>query len=265
MSIGTNKQKYGEWAVVTGASDGIGKACAIELAKAGYSLVLVARRKEILEKLGEEIRNHYAAKYFVVDADLSAAADIEKLIGVTAKLDVGLLVAAAGFGTSGRFIDVPIADELSMLDVNCRAVISLTHHYANVFRAQKRGGIILFSSLVAFQGVPRAANYAATKAYIQTFAEGLRIEMKPFGVDVLSVAPGPVHTGFSKRAKMTMGSAEKPEIVAKGALIALGKQSTVRPGFLTKFLGFSLSTLPRFMRVLIMAKIMSGMTEQQPK
>ncbi len=261
MTVCKKKEKYGEWAIVTGASDGIGKACAIELAKAGYSLVLVARRKQILEQLGEEIGNKYAAKYTVIAADLSVSDDIENLIALTAKLDVGLLLAAAGFGTSGRFIDLPIAEELSMLDVNCRSVIKLTHYFSNVFRLKKRGGIILFSSLLAFQGTPYSANYAATKAYIQTFAEGLRVEMKPFGVDVLSVAPGPVHTGFAARAKMTMNSAEKPEIVAKGALCALGKKSTIRPGFLAKFLGCSLIILPRFVRVMVMTKIMSGMSD----
>ncbi len=148
--------------------------------------------------------------------------------------------------------------------MNCRAVVSLTHHYGNLFRNQKRGGIILFGSLVGFQGAPRAANYAATKAYIQTLAEGLRVEMKPFGVDVLSVAPGPVHTGFATRAKMNLGNgAEKPEVIAKGALAALGRRATVRPGFLAKFLGYSLSTAPRFIRVMIMTAIMGGMTKQQ--
>jgi short-subunit dehydrogenase len=264
MSIGNKKQKYGEWAIVTGASDGIGKACAIELAKSGYKVVLAARRKELLEQLSAELSTKYGVQCLVVAGDLSLQSDIEKLTQQTSALNVGLLIAAAGFGTSGRFIDVPIAEELSMLDVNCRAVVSLTHHYGNLFRNHKRGGIILFGSLVGFQGAPRAANYAATKAYIQTLAEGLRVEMKPFGVDVLSVAPGPVNTGFATRAKMNLGSgAEKPEVIAKGALTALGNRATVRPGFIAKFLGYSLSTAPRFIRVMIMTAIMGGMTKQQ--
>jgi short-subunit dehydrogenase len=264
MSIGNKKQKYGEWAIVTGASDGIGKACATQLAKSGYKVVLAARRKELLEQLSAELSTKYGVQCLVVAGDLSREGDIANLIQQTNALNVGLLVAAAGFGTSGRFIDAPIAEELSMLDVNCRAVVSLTHHYGNLFRNQKRGGIILFGSLVGFQGAPRAANYAATKAYIQTLAEGLRVEMKPFGVDVLSVAPGPVHTGFATRAKMNLGNgAEKPEVIAKGALAALGNRATVRPGFIAKFLGYSLSTAPRFIRVMIMTAIMGGMTKQQ--
>lgn len=102
----------------------------------------------------------------------------------TTALDIGLLVASAGFGTSGPFVDSDLESELEMIDVNCRAVAALGHHFGRRFANQRRGGMILMSSLVAFQGVPRAANYAATKAYVQSLAEGLRIELAPFGVDV---------------------------------------------------------------------------------
>lgn len=222
----------------------------------------MARRRDLLEKLATDFASKYGVKCLVIAADLSISQDIEKVIEETKNLDVGLLINAAGFGTSGKFVDISVAEEISMLDVNCRAVLLLTHYFANVFRSKKRGGIILFSSIVAFQGVPLSANYAATKAYIQTFAEGLRVEMSKFGVDVLSVAPGPVNTGFAKRAKINLGSgADKPEVIAKGALQALGKKSTVRPGFIAKFLGYSLIMAPRFIRVIIMTAIMRGMTK----
>ena len=116
-------------------------------------------------------------------------------MSATDGLDVGLVAAVAGFGTSGRFVDNPLDRELDMVDVNCRAVVELSHHFARRFVAQRRGGLILMSSLVAFQGVPRAATYAATKAFIQTFAEGLRLELAPSGVDVVASAPGPVRSG----------------------------------------------------------------------
>lgn len=257
-------KKYGPWAIVTGASDGIGKAFALELASKGFSLILVARRLELLEQLGKELAAKHGTEYKALSIDFSLPIATESLVAQTAGLDVGLLVAAAGFGTSGRFIDIPITQELSMVDVNCRAVISLTHHYANVFRKKKKGGIILFSSLVAFQGAPRAANYAATKAFIQTFAEGLRVEMKSFGIDVLSVAPGPVYSGFGARANMEIGArATKPDVIARVALTALGKRATVRPGFISKFLGYSLSAAPRFIRIRIMKNIMDRMTKYQ--
>jgi short-subunit dehydrogenase len=119
------------------------------------------------------------------------------------------------------------------------------------------------SSLVAFQGVPRAATYAATKAFIQTFAEGLRLELSGSGVDVIACAPGPVRSGFEARADMRMGAAASPATVARGTLDALGRRTTVRPGFLAKFLEASLLPLPRLARSRIMAIVMGGMTRHQ--
>lgn len=245
------------WAVITGASDGIGRAFALELAAQGYACVLVARNVERLQDVAGIIGPAHCR---VLVADLSHAAAVDQIVAATSDLNVDLLVAAAGFGTSGPFIDNDIDDEIAMIDVNCRAVAALTHKFGGQMAVRHRGGIILFSSLVAFQGVPRSANYAATKAYIQTLAEGLRSELKSFGVDVLSVAPGPIASGFAARAKMTMGMSQTPDIVARQSLAALGKVTTVRPGWLAKLLIGSLSLLPRRGRTLVMAQIMAGMT-----
>jgi short-subunit dehydrogenase len=111
--------------------------------------------------------------------------------------------------------------------------------------------------------VPRAANYAATKAYVQTFAEGLRQELSGSGVDVLAVAPGPVHSGFGQRANVQMSMAQTPAEVARGALRALGTRVTVRPGFLAQFLELSLKPLPRWGRIRVMGLVMGGMTKHQ--
>jgi short-subunit dehydrogenase len=123
--------------------------------------------------------------------------------------------------------------------------------------------VVLLSSLVAFQGTPYSANYSASKAYIQTLAEGMGHELKADGVDVLSVAPGPINSGFAARANMNLGQAMTPEVVARVSLAALGRQRTVRPGWLSKLLGWTLSTAPRFMRVQIMGAIMANMTKHQ--
>jgi short-subunit dehydrogenase len=122
---------------------------------------------------------------------------------------------------------------------------------------------VLLSSLVAFQGVPRAANYAATKAYIQTLAEGLRAELRPHGVDVLASAPGPIASGFAQRADMRMSASLQPDVVATATLDALGRTTTVRPGWLSKALGWSLALLPRWAMVQVMARVMKGMTAHQ--
>jgi short-subunit dehydrogenase len=252
-------EKYGPWALVTGASDGIGREFARRLARAGLNVVLVARRAEVLEQLGNELRSSFGVDVLVLPADLARPATVDAIAGSTAALDVGLLVAAAGFGTSGRFVDSQIASELEMIDVNCRAVAALAHHFGGRFGRRGRGGIVLMSSVVAFQGVPRAANYAATKAYVQSLAEGLRAELRPLGVDVVASAPGPVHSGFAERADMRMGLAETPAAVAQATLDALGRRGTVRPGWLSKVLGWSLALLPRWARVRVMALVMGGM------
>lgn len=254
--------RYGPWAVVTGASDGIGRAMARELAASGLNLILCARRRDILDPLGAELSAEFGVEALVVDADLADPAGVAKLLAATEAFEVGLLVAAAGFGTSGPFLDNPLDEELGMLDVNCRAVTSLAHHFGTRFSAQRRGGLVLLSSLLAFQGVARAAHYAATKAYVQSLAEGLRAELRPFGVDVVASAPGPIRSGFAARAGMTMASAGTPESVARETLRALGRSGTVRPGFLSKLLELSLSFLPRRGRVFVLSRVMAGMTER---
>ena len=257
------QEKYGPCAVITGASDGIGQEFARVVAKNGLNTILIARREERLKLLSEELTKAYGTEHRILVADLSKAESITVITQSTKDLCVGLLIAAAGYGTSGMFVENKINDEIEMIDVNCRSVVALAHYFGNQFKHQKHGGIILMSSLVGFQGVPRAANYAATKAFIQTLAEGLRVEMKPFHVDVLSVAPGPVNSGFGKRANMNLGAAATPKTVASVSINALSHRTTVRPGFLAKFLEFLLKPMPRFGRVLIMGIVMKGMTKHQ--
>jgi len=251
--------RYGPWAVVTGASDGIGGATAALLAQRGLNVVLVARRADRLERVATEARSH-GVEARVVIADLGHPDGVSTVQRATTDLEVGLLVAAAGYGTSGPFVESALDAELDMLDVNCRAVLALTHHYAQRFAQRRRGGIILFGSIVGFQGTPYAAHYAATKAYIQSLAEALGVELAPFGVDVLASAPGPTNSGFASRAGMRMGTALDAETVARDTLAALGRKSTVLPGLLTKVLTWSLATLPRRMRVRVMGRAMAGMT-----
>jgi short-subunit dehydrogenase len=255
--------RYGPWAVVTGASDGIGLALARRLAGAGLHLVLVARRAGLLEQLAEELRAAAKVEVLVVAADLSGPEGIRAVLDAAAGREVGLLVAAAGFGTSGPFVDGRLEDELALIDVNCRAVAALAHHFGGRFARQGRGGLVLLSSVVAFQGVPRAATYAASKAFVQSLAEGLRAELGPRGVEVLACAPGPVQSGFARRAGMRMGQAATPEVVARVTLDALGRRGTVRPGWRSKLLAWSLATLPRWGRVRVMALVMGGMTRHQ--
>lgn len=254
--------KYGPWAVVTGASSGIGRALALELGKMGFDLVLVGRNAAALHGLGEDIQSRFFTQVKVITADLSPPAGNQKVVEETSGLIVGLLVASAGFGTSGKLMESDLSDELEMMQVNCHSPLVLSHELGNKMISRRKGGIIFLSSIVAFQGVPYAAHYAATKAYIQSLAEGLAREIKPHQVDVLAASPGPVESGFGKRAKMSMGKAMRPEDIAEPILAALGKKVTVYPGFLTQFLTASLSLLPRWGKVRVMEQVMGGFTKR---
>jgi short-subunit dehydrogenase len=255
--------KYCEWAIVTGASSGIGLELATQLAQAGFNLIIHGRNLEKLKQVEMELTVKSKVKIKLVAADVTEQEGIDKIIQVSQGLNIGLLIVSAGYGTSGNLIEGSLHTEINMLKLNCEALLSLTHYYSQQFVSQKRGGIILMSSMVAFQGVPYSANYAATKAYVQTLAEGLAIELKPFGVDVLAAAPGPVESGFSQRANMQMSMSLKPSEVGVPILKALGRKTNVLPGLLTKFLVYSLRILPRWGKVRVMEKVMGGMTAHQ--
>lgn len=256
-------KKYGPWAVVTGASEGIGAAFAEELASKGLNLVLVARRQDRLCALADSLQSRFNVEVRIAPTDLGDMLEANRMLKSTAELDVGLLVAAAGFGSSGPALLTNDLAEAEQIEVNCTAVLLQTLHFGRRFAARGRGGLILLGSLLGFQGAPYSANYAATKAYVQSLAEGIGEELKSSGVDVLSVAPGPIASGFAARANMHLGQTMSPETVARVSIAALGKKRTVRPGWLSKLLGWGLSTAPRFLRVQIIGSIMAGMTRHQ--
>ena len=256
------KSSYGEWAVITGASSGIGRELAYQVGQSGLNLIIAARNEIALEQIKEDLENDHPIQVQVVVADLGQQ-EYSTVIEASNGKKIGLFIASAGFGTSGEFIQNSIHAESNMLQVNCDALLHLTHYFAQKFAAQQRGGIILLSSMVAFQGVPYSANYAATKAYVQSLAEGLYHELKPKGVDVLAAAPGPVKTAFEERANMNMDMSLSPAQVTAPILQALGRKMTVLPGGLTKLLVYALRTVPRWGKISIMKMVMGGMTAHQ--
>lgn len=257
------KNKYGDWALVTGATSGIGLELTKQLATAGFNIIINARNEASLIQLRNQLESMYKIKAVVVAADLSTEHGTEMLIDISKNYKVGLFIMCAGFGSSGLFLNSNIDDEINMLRLNCEAVLKLTYYFAKLFASHKKGGIVLMSSIVAYQGVPYAAHYAATKAYVQSLAEALAIELKPNGVDVLTVAPGPVKGNFETRANMKMSLGMEANQVAVPILKALGRKKDVWPGFLSKLLIGSLSTIPRWGKIKIMQTIMKGMTQNQ--
>ncbi|MEM7039308.1 MAG: SDR family NAD(P)-dependent oxidoreductase [Bacteroidota bacterium] len=258
------KNTYGDWALITGATSGIGKELARKLGEAGFKLVITGRREHLLQELSTELFDQYQTEVIPMPGDLSKPAEVETLIQDVAHLDIGIAILNAGFGTSGKFIDSDLEKEINMLDLNCKTLMVMTHHFANKMKKQaKKGAIVLLSSMVAFQGVPNAAHYAATKAYVQSLGEALARELKPEGVDILCAAPGPVQSGFSSRANMKMGKSLRPEDVGVPMLKAIGRKTTVLPGFLTKLLVYNLRMVPRWAKIRIMGSVMKGFTQHQ--
>ena len=257
------KEKYGPWALVTGASSGIGRELAVRLAEAGLHLVITGRNETSLSRFQSQLESVYKIRVKTILTDISGIPGVHDVLEETEDLDLGLFIASAGFGTSGNFINSDISKELNMVQLNNIALMMLTHQMGRRFAARKRGGIILMSSIVAFQGVPYSAHYSATKAYVQSLGEGLYHELKPYNVDVLVAAPGPVNSGFAKEANMKMSNALYPEDVGIPILKALGNTSTIFPGRLSKILVLGLRTVPRWGKIRIMKKVMGDMTRHQ--
>lgn len=258
------RHRYGPWAVVTGASSGIGRETALALSRGGIDVVLVARRELELDEAAALIRAE-GRQARVLVTDLADGAGIDRVVDGTRDLDVGLMVSAAGFGGLGAFLDGDDAVDRRMTDVNITATAALARAFGGRFAARGRGGLVLVGSIVARQGVPLQAHYAATKAYVHSLAEALAVELRPAGVDVLLVAPGPVDSGFAAAAGMRLGSAVSAREVPDPILTALGRRRVVVPGRQARVLTFGLSTMPRPLRTRIMHGVMRGFVDDRDR
>lgn len=188
------KHRYGPTALVTGASSGIGRAFAVELAARGLDLLLVARRTARLRALAAEIEQAHGVSVQVCGADLADPAAVEQIVAAAAGLDPGLLVSNAGFGLKGAHQDNDPARMAAMLQVNCAAPLQLTHRLVPGLLQRGRGGIIITSSVEGLMGIPYSAAYAASKAFTNSLGESLWGELSTAGVDVLALCPGSTDT-----------------------------------------------------------------------
>ncbi len=258
------RKNYGEWVLITGATSGIGRELAIKFGEAGFKLVITGRREKQLKKLSTQLFDDYGTESIPIQGDLSNRKDIDTLLREIDHLKIGIAILNAGFGTSGKFINSDIEQEMNMLELNCKTVLIMAHYFANKMKKQsKKGAIVFLSSMVAFQGVPNAANYAATKAYVQSLSEALALELKNEGIDVLAAAPGPVASGFADRANMKMDMSLRSEDIGVPIIQAIGRKSTILPGILTKVLVYNLRMTPRWGKIRIMGKVMGGFTKHQ--
>lgn len=244
--------KYGPWAVVTGASSGIGAEFARQLAGAGLSLVLVARRKERIDAAAKSLMQEYPIQVKAITADLTSDWGVQSVIDGTASLDVGLLVNNAGMAAHGSFFQDTAENHARMITLNVTAVTALAYAFGMRLGHRRRGGVI-FTSSIASIGFPYFATYASTKAYVSMLSLMLRRELGPRGVDVLCLEPGVVKSKMSdavKRGGVDFGSIgmnqmRTEDCVEEGLRSLYDGKPKVTPGFMNKFMQWFMGLLPQ--------------------
>lgn len=257
-------EKYGPWALITGASSGLGAEFARQLAAAGLNLALLARRRDRLDELGAKLADEHDIETRSLPVDLAQRDFMDGLRGQIADLEIGLLVNNAGFGQLGPFLDDDLETDLRMLDVNCRAPLILTHELGNAMRARGRGGIVMLASIGGLMPNPYFTHYAATKAWDLFMGEGLYEELAKEGIDVVSLCPGPTRTAFFDVANVDENKLPVPirqlimdaDDVVAAALSGLGRRSVVVPGWSNKLMVNGSRLMPRVLNARLVGRVM---------
>ncbi|TPG37333.1 SDR family NAD(P)-dependent oxidoreductase [Mycobacterium hodleri] len=260
-----DKARYGPWALIAGASDGVGAAFAETIASHGINVVLLARRAEVLNDVADGIHSRTGAATRVVVIDLSAADAKESIISATADLEIGLLVYCAGADADfAPFLENSITTAEAMLQRNCLIPMQLSHHYGRAMVERGRGGIVILSSGAAFVGAPNMATYGATKAFDMIFAEALWAELRDKGVDALGVVLGETDTPSLRRLREARGlagpdepvpGATAPEEVVSAAFESLGKKPTCMAGKQIRRGARLINPIPRGVLVRLMIRM----------
>lgn len=224
------QQKYGPWALITGASSGIGAEFARQLAAVGLNLLLVARREKRLQILAASLQANHGVQTRILALDLSKEDFLPALSAATEDIEIGLLINNAGFSKTGKLLDQALDLDLDMLYVNGRTPLILAHTFGEQMRQRQRGGIIFVSSIASFTPIPLWTHYAATKAYGRYLAEGLADELQADNVAVLALCPGTTRTEFAEVAGIDEFMALDVEIVVADGLKQLGHKKRTIPG-----------------------------------
>jgi len=257
--------RYGPWAIVAGASEGLGAEYARQAASRGLNLILIARRAELLQSLAAKLSDQYHVEIKTVALDLSLPDTAVRILEIVNGLDIGLLVYNAASSAVGPFLEKSLDGHLKEIDTNVRAPLKLVYLFGERMARRGCGGIILMASLSAFQGSAYISTYAATKAFNIVLAEGLWEEWQSLGVAVLVCVAGAIRTPnyIASQPRQTgrfSDSTMEPEQVVQEALAALGKQPYIIPGRMNRFSSFIMRHLmPRKMAVQLMGKILHNM------
>ena len=254
-------ERYGPWALVAGASEGLGAAWAVALAERGMNLVLVARRRILLDTLAEELQRTSGVAVRCYDGDLAVPEFLKALQAACSNLDLGLVVCNATDAPIGEFASTPADGLMRVVDVNVRAPMVLLRAFLPGMVSRGRGGVVLMTSLTSNQGTPRIAAYAASKAFIRVLAEGLWHELRDRGIDVLACCAGAVRTpGYTQAAGKDAPGTLSPEEVVGRSLGVLGRRPVTIPGFVNRAASLFMSRLlPKRIAIAIMANSTRGL------
>jgi hypothetical protein len=241
MTITIDRERFGPWALVTGASSGIGKEFTRQIAASGINVVLVARRNGLLAELGRAISREFNVQYRALAMDLSQEGFIAGLADATHDIDIGLVVSNAGTANSGEFLKLDQQLLQETLRLNTMAHLDIAHYFGRKLAARRRGGLILVGAMGAENGVPRIANDGAAKAYVHSLGEALHYEFKPLDVYVTVLATGFANTavlekfGFDPKT-MPMKPMSVEQCVSEGLSGLLKNRSRIVPGRLNRIM-----------------------------
>jgi uncharacterized protein len=189
-----DKRRFGPWALVTGASSGIGRGFALQLAANGLNVALAARRRPLLEELRGQLMDEFGVQARVVETDLTSEGFLDEIKRATDDLEIGLLVSSAGAPLTGAFLDTDVERVIRYARLDVIAHVELTHHFGARMAARRRGGVLLVSAMGVDHGIPLMAASFAGKAYVLILGEGLHAEFGKLGINTTVLLPGPTET-----------------------------------------------------------------------
>src|SRR5277367_2666070 len=241
MTATIDRERFGPWAVITGASSGIGKEFARQIAASGINVVLVARRETALIEVGRSIAKDFKVQHRVIVMDLSQEGFIPKLAELTKDLDIGLVVSNAGTGNSGEFLKLDRQLLEETLRLNTMSHLDIAHYFGRKLAERRRGGLVLVGAMGAESGIPRISNDAGAKAYIHSLGEGLHYEFKPLGVYVTVLAVGFTNTPVLEKfhfdpKSMPLKPMSVEQCVSEGLSGLLKNRSRIVPGRLNRIM-----------------------------
>ncbi len=247
--------RYGAWAIVAGASEGLGEAFARSLARRGLDLVLVARRADRLESVAASIRTEHGVEVITAALDLGSAHVIDEVRTAVGTREIGVVVYNAAYAPVGSFVEQTAGQLSAVVDVNVRAPLLLTRALAGPMVARGRGAVVLMSSVAGLVGTAKIAAYSASKGFNTVLGEALWHELRPHGVDVVVSCAGAIRTpGYAATSHRDAPGTLDASAVAEATVRAIGRGPRVVPGWINKIAALVVGRwLPRRLSIAVMA------------